>query len=92
MCLGIPGRIIRIDDVAKKLATAEVSGVRRQINIACIVDDAHDVESCVDEWVLIHVGFAMSRISAQQAEETLEILRAIGEAQSELDAMRQSSG
>jgi len=87
MCLGIPGRIIRIDDVAKKLATADVSGVRRQVNIACIVDETHSVESCLGDWVLIHVGFAMSRISEQQAAETLEILRAIGEAQAELQAM-----
>jgi len=91
MCLGIPGQIIRIDDAARKLATADVSGVRRQVNVACIVDERHSVESCVGEWVLIHVGFAMSRISAQQAAETLDILSAIGEAQAELQAMRQSA-
>jgi hydrogenase expression/formation protein HypC len=92
MCLGIPGRIVRIDDVTRKLATADVSGVRRQINIACIVDEAHSVESCLGDWVLIHVGFAMSRISEQEAAETLAILRAIGEAQAELQAMRQTQG
>jgi len=91
MCLGIPGQIVRIDDAAKKLATADVSGVRRQVNIACIVDEDHNVESCVGDWVLIHVGFAMSRISAEQAAETLEVLRAIGEAQAELAAMRESA-
>ena len=91
MCLGIPGQIVRIDDAAKKLATADVSGVRRQVNIACIVDEDHSVESCVGDWVLIHVGFAMSRISAEQAAETLEVLRAIGEAQAELAAMRESA-
>lgn len=88
MCLGIPGRIVQIDDAALKLATAEVSGVRRQINIACIVDDAHDVASCVGEWVLIHVGFAMSRISEREAAATLEILRELGEAQEALQAMQ----
>lgn len=91
MCLGIPGRIIRIDDAAKKLATADVSGVRRQVNLACIVDDTHSIDSCVGEWVLIHVGFAMSRISEQQAAETLEVLRAIGEAQAEMQAMRDAA-
>ena len=91
MCLGIPGQIVRIDDAAKKLATADVSGVRRQVNITCIVDEDHNVESCVGDWVLIHVGFAMSRISAEQAAETLEVLRAIGEAQAELAAMRESA-
>jgi hydrogenase expression/formation protein HypC len=92
MCLGIPGQIVRIDDAVRKLATADVSGVRRQINIACIVDEGGDVEACLGAWVLIHVGFAMSRISAQEAAETLELLRAIGEAQAELHAMRQPPG
>jgi len=91
MCLGIPGRIVSIDDAARKLATVDVSGVKRQINIACIVDDAHPVESCVGQWVLIHVGFAMARIDDHEAQETLRILRELGEAQAELDAMRQSA-
>jgi hydrogenase expression/formation protein HypC len=91
MCLGIPGRIIRIDDHARKLATVDVSGVRRQINIACIVDDAHPVDACVGDWVLVHVGFAMSRIDERQAAETLQILAELGEAQAEIEAMRQSA-
>jgi hydrogenase expression/formation protein HypC len=91
MCLGIPGRIVRIDDAAKMLATADVSGVRRQINIACVVDDEHPLESCVGDWVLIHVGFAMSRIDEAEAAETLRILTELGEAQQELDAMRNSA-
>ncbi len=91
MCLGIPGRIVRIDDAARKLATVEISGVKRQVNIACIVDDAHPVHSCVDDWVLVHVGFAMSRIDAREAELTLQILTELGEAQAELTAMGQSA-
>ena len=62
MCLGIPGQIVAIDDAERKLATVEVGGVRRQINIACIVDDEHPPAACVGDWVLVHVGFAMSRI------------------------------
>jgi hydrogenase expression/formation protein HypC len=88
MCLGIPGRIVRIDDAVRKLATVDVSGVRRQINIACVVDEAHPVESCVGDWVLIHVGFAMSRIDEHEAAETLKILTELGEAQAEIEAMR----
>ncbi|ODR98205.1 hydrogenase assembly protein HupF [Methyloceanibacter superfactus] len=88
MCLGIPGRIVKIDDEARKLATVDVSGVKRQVNIACIVNDEHPVASCVGEWVLIHVGFAMSRIDAQEAAETLKILTELGEAQAEIEAMR----
>ena len=91
MCLGIPGRIVKIDDAGKMLATADVSGVKRQINIACIVDDENPLESCVGDWVLIHVGFAMSRIDEAEAAETLQILTELGEAQQELDAMRNSA-
>ena len=91
MCLGIPGRIVKIDDARKMLATADVSGVRRQVNIACIVDAEHPLEACVGDWVLIHVGFAMSRIDEAEAAETLQILTDLGEAQQELDAMRNSA-
>jgi hydrogenase expression/formation protein HypC len=91
MCLGIPGRIVRIDDAAKRLATVDVGGVKRQVNIACVVDDAHPVEGCVGDWVLIHVGFAMSRIDEQEAAETLKILSELGEAQAEIEAMRLSA-
>ena len=91
MCLGIPGRIVKIDDVAKKLATVDVSGVKRQVNIACIVNEEHPVASCVGDWVLIHVGFAMSRINEAEAAETLKILTELGEAQAELEAMRLSA-
>jgi hydrogenase expression/formation protein HypC len=91
MCLGIPGRIVKIDDAAKKLATVDVSGVKRQVNIACIVNDRHPPEACVGDWVLIHVGFAMSRIDEDEAAQTLQILTELGEAQEELAAMRLSA-
>ena len=79
MCLGIPGCIVKIDDAANMLAT---------VNISCIVEDDHPAESCVGDWVLVHVGFAMSRIDAQEAAETLRILRELGEAQAELESIR----
>jgi hydrogenase expression/formation protein HypC len=91
MCLGIPGRIVKLDDAAKKLATVDVSGVKRQVNIACIVDEEHPPEACIGDWVLVHVGFAMSRIDAAQAAETLKILTELGEAQAEIEAMRLSA-
>jgi hydrogenase expression/formation protein HypC len=87
MCLGIPGQIVAIDDPARKLATVAVGGIRRQINIACIIDETHPAESCVGDWVLVHVGFAMGRIAEAQAAETLRILHELGEAQAELEAM-----
>ena len=60
MCLGIPGRIVAIVDERRKLALVDVGGVRREINIACIVGE-RAVADCVGDWVLVHVGFAMSR-------------------------------
>jgi len=90
MCLGIPGRIVEICDAEKKLALVEVGGVKRQVNLACIVNEEHPVESCLGDWVLVHVGFAMSRIDERQAAETLEILTQLGEVQEELAAMRAS--
>lgn len=90
MCLGIPGLIVNITSEANKLATVEVLGVRREINIACIVNAEHPVASCVGDWVLVHVGFAMSRIDEKEARLTLEVLHMLGEAQAELLAMRNS--
>ena len=88
MCLGIPAQIVRIDDAEGMLATVEVAGVRRQVNIVCVVDDEHPLESCVGDWVLLHVGFAMSRIDEAEAAETLRILSQLGEMQAELEAIR----
>ena len=77
MCLGIPGQIVEITDINCKLALVNVGGVKRQINIACIVDDDHPIESCIGDWVLVHVGFAMNRIDEQEAAETLALLHEI---------------
>lgn len=91
MCLGIPGRVVEIVNADHKLGVVDVCGVRRQINLACVVDDAHPVASCVGEWVLVHVGFAMSRIDEEEARLTLEVLTQLGEAQAEIEAMRGSA-
>lgn len=90
MCLGIPAQIVSIDDTERMLATADVGGVRRQVNIICIVDDEHPPDACVGDWVLLHVGFAMSRIDEAEAAETLRVLSELGEMQAELDAMARS--
>lgn len=74
MCLGIPGQILEIRDRAHALATVDISGVRRPVNIACIIDDEHPIESCVGDWVLVHVGFAMNRIDPDEAQRTLDLL------------------
>ena len=91
MCLGIPGQIVEINDVDNQLAVVEVGGVRRMVNIVCIVDEEHPPASCVGDWVLIHVGFAMSRMNEEAAKRTLDLLIELGEVQTELQAMRQSN-
>lgn len=90
MCLGIPGQIVAISDATNKLGLVDVCGVRRHINLACVVDDEHPLDACVGNWVLVHVGFAMSRIDEREARLTLELLQQLGEAQSEIDALRRA--
>jgi hydrogenase expression/formation protein HypC len=87
MCLGIPGQIIELVDEANQIAKVEVSGVRRNINVALLADEGIGP----GDWVLIHVGFAMSKIDEQEAHETLRVLRQMGEAfDEEMDMLRQS--
>ena len=90
MCLGIPGQIVEITDEDRKLAVAEVAGVRREVNVTCIVSDEHPIGECIGDWVLIHVGFAMSRIDEKEADLTLQVLLELGEVQAELADMRNS--
>ena len=86
MCLAIPAQIVEIVDPAGALAKAEISGVRRDISYAL----CPEIE--VDDWVLIHVGFALERIDEQQARETLELLERLGEAyEQELREIRSSA-
>ncbi len=77
MCLGIPGQITEITNIEHKLAMVNVGGVKRQVNIACIVDEEHPLEKCIGDWVLVHVGLAMNRINEQEAAETLQLLQEI---------------
>ena len=90
MCLGIPGRIVEISSPVMMLGVVEIAGVRRRVNLACIVDDDHPVEACIGDWVLVHVGFAMARIDEEEAAETLALLEQLGQLQEEREAMRAS--
>lgn len=78
MCLAIPGRIEEILDTNLQLAKANVSGVRRTINVGLVNEEEDRLE--VGDWVLIHVGFAMSKIDEVEAQSTLRALEEIGEA------------
>jgi hydrogenase expression/formation protein HypC len=78
MCLAIPGRIVEILDEDLQLAKVDVGGVRRNINIGLLHYDDEQVK--IGDWVLIHVGFAMSRIDEDEAQLTLKALEQIGAA------------
>jgi hydrogenase expression/formation protein HypC len=84
MCLAIPAKIVDFPESEKAVAVAEVSGVRRRIN----VDLLRGSPLAVGDWVLIHVGFAMSRISEEQAQEQMAILQMLGEIEPAMDEVR----
>ena len=90
MCLGIPGQITTIVDNENLIATVDVMGVKRDVNIACVVPESGNNEELVGDWVLVHVGFAMSRINQDEAEKTLKLLETLDEAQQEVEAMQSS--
>jgi hydrogenase expression/formation protein HypC len=77
MCLGIPGQIVEIVDDQNHIAKAEVSGVRRNVNIGLLTEG--DDAAGIGDWVLIHVGFAMSKIDEGEARQTLQFLEMLGE-------------
>lgn len=71
--------MLSIVDAEKKLGVVDVGGVKRTINLACVVDDEHPVEGAVGAWVLVHVGFAMQRVDEAEALRTLDLLRELAE-------------
>jgi len=76
MCLGIPGQIVEIVDRENRLAKVDVSGVRRNVDVGLLWEGPGAVGP--GDWVLIHVGFAISRIDEDEARQTYETLRALG--------------
>lgn len=74
MCLGIPGQVVEILDETFSLAKVEVSGVKRNVNVSLVASEG----IAPGDWVLIHVGFAMSKIDEQEAQETLKMLHSMG--------------
>ncbi|WP_344905950.1 HypC/HybG/HupF family hydrogenase formation chaperone [Actinomadura meridiana] len=76
MCLGIPGEVVELSAERADLATVEVVGVRRVVNIGLLGPG----EIGTGDWVLVHVGFAMSKIDEAEAAATLEMLRGLGQA------------
>lgn len=89
MCLGIPGRIVEVIDEDLMLAKADVSGVKRNINIGLVHYGEERIEA--GDWVLIHVGFALSKIDEAEAQATIKALEDIGEEyEQELEDLKSS--
>ena len=87
MCLGIPGEIVELLDDRPDLAKVDVSGVKRAINIGLLEDEKLEP----GDWVLIHVGFALSKIDEEEAKAALDFLEGIGQAYAdELAALAES--
>jgi hydrogenase expression/formation protein HypC len=87
MCLGIPGEIVEILSDQPDLAKVDISGVRRNINIGLITED----DPQPGDWILIHVGFALSKIDEAEAKAAMDFLEGIGQAYAdEIDALMES--
>jgi len=91
MCLAIPGQLVDLVDDEKRLARVDVAGVRRTVNVGLL--DADDGGGAAPgDWVLIHVGFAMSRIDEEEAHATLKLLEDMGaDYEQELEELKASA-
>ncbi|CAN5537261.1 HypC/HybG/HupF family hydrogenase formation chaperone [soil metagenome] len=84
MCLAIPGKIVEMVDMENRIVKVDVGGVRRNVNVGML--DENEIE--IGNYVLIHVGFAMTKIDEKEAEETLRILNEIGQYEDEFDQFK----
>jgi len=90
MCLAIPGRVMEIVDEQNRLARVDVAGVLRNVNIG-LLDGPAEAPPAPGDWVLIHVGFAMSKVDEEEAQATLQLLQQMGEAyEQELEDLKTS--
>jgi hydrogenase expression/formation protein HypC len=89
MCLAIPGRILEVVDEANHLAKVDVAGVRRNVNVGLLAEEGDGIVA--GDWVLIHVGFAISKIDEAEAEATRRLLQGMGaEYETELEELKAS--
>ncbi len=90
MCLGIPGQLVEIVDLSEHKAIAEVDGVRREINLGLVMGEPGGIKE--GDWVLIHVGFAMSKIDEEEADRMFSFMKTMGELfDDEMDQFREST-
>jgi hydrogenase expression/formation protein HypC len=88
MCLAVPGQVLEFTDELNRLARVEVAGVQRNVNVGLL--DGPDAPR-VGDWVLIHVGFALSKVDEEEARATLRLLEQMGEAyEQELEDLKTS--
>ncbi len=89
MCLAIPGQIVEVVDEVNRLARVDVAGVQRNVNIGLL--DGDD-EVSQGDWVLIHVGFALSKVDEAEAVATLRLLEGMGaDYEQELEELKASA-
>jgi hydrogenase expression/formation protein HypC len=89
MCLAIPGQVIELVDPANQIAKVDVVGVRRNVNVSLLAHDEGGVQP--GDWVLIHVGFAISRVDEDEARATRALLEGMGrEYEQELEELKAS--
>lgn len=77
MCLAIPGQVVELVDPANQIATVDIAGVRRKINLSLLLDDG-GAGAGPGDWVLIHVGFALSKVDEEEALATISLLQRMG--------------
>ena len=91
MCLAIPGQVLEVVDKTNRLAKVDVAGVRRNVNIGLLDDDETGSGVDVGDWVLIHVGFALSKVDEEEALATRKMLEGMGaDYEQELEELRAS--
>ena len=91
MCLAIPGQIVEMVDEANRLARVDVVGVQRNVNIG-LLDNESDGGADPGDWVLIHVGFALSKIDEEEALATHQLLKQMGaDYEQELEELKASA-
>jgi hydrogenase expression/formation protein HypC len=83
MCLAIPGQIVEFHADQPLLARVDVGGVRRNVNVGLLEERLE-----VNDWILIHVGFALSKISETEAHDQLQMLKAMGEDELAMEEVR----
>jgi hydrogenase expression/formation protein HypC len=89
MCLAIPGQVVEVVDEANRLAKVDVAGVQRNVNIGLL--DADGDPAGPGDWVLIHVGFALSKVDEDEARSTLRMLEGMGaDYEQELEELKAS--